>query len=479
MIPLSVAAIAQITGGSMPDPAYADVVVTAPAFLDSRDPERGGLFLAIAGENVDGHDYAERALAGGAAAVLASRAVAGPVVVVADVQEALGRLATWVVTELRGLNPDLRVLAVTGSQGKTSVKDMLGAVLGDAGPTVATYGSFNNELGLPLTVLRAVPQTRFLVLEMGARGIGHLAELCAIVAPDISLVLNVGQAHLGEFGSQENIALAKGELVEALGPDGVALLNADDPRVAAMAGRTRALVRTFGTSPGATLRLSEVDLDDVGRPSFVLEHGSERAEVRLRLLGAHQAINAAAAALGAMSAGLGLGEVAQSLASIASLSKWRMELAERRDGLVVINDAYNANPESMTAALRTLAEIGRRTGRPTIAVLGEMRELGDAADEQHRAVAALAKELGIGQLVVVGEGARAMTEADDTATFFATVRAATDGVRNNVDGTEVVLVKASRAARLERLADALLANEAAKATETEIVDHDRTKEAGR
>lgn len=458
MIELTLAEIAEITGGAVADAAFADVTVTGPAFLDSRDPVAGGLFLAIAGEHVDGHDFAAPALAGGAAAVLGSRVVPGPVVVVADVQAALGLLAAHVLVELRRAVPELRVLAVTGSQGKTSVKDLLGSVLADAGATVATYGSFNNELGLPLTVLRADRGTRYLVLEMGARGIGHIAELCAIAPPDISLVLNVGQAHLGEFGSQANIAVAKGELVEALGPDGVAVLNADDPLVAAMATRTRGEVRTFGTGE-ATLRLADLVLDDFGRPSFDLVLGDERARVQLQVIGAHQATNAAAAALGAVSAGVPLADVAASLGRMATLSKWRMELAERADGLVVINDAYNANPDSMAAALVALAGIGERTGRPTYAVLGEMRELGEAGPAEHRRIAELARELGIDRLFVVGEGARTMTEADDTAIFFDSVRAAADGVRKNVDGTQVVLVKASRAARLERVADALLATD--------------------
>ncbi|MCX6397786.1 MAG: UDP-N-acetylmuramoyl-tripeptide--D-alanyl-D-alanine ligase [Propionibacteriales bacterium] len=465
MIDLSLAQVAEITGGALGDPADADVLVTGPAFLDSREPTPGGLFLAIAGEYVDGHDYASRALAGGAAAVLASRPVEGPTVVVADVQEAVGRLAAYVLAELRRPRPALKVLAVTGSQGKTSVKDMLGAVLADARPTVATYGSFNNELGLPLTVLRADPGTRYLVLEMGARGIGHIAELCAIAPPDISIVLNVGQAHLGEFGSQANIARAKGELVEALGPHGVAVLNADDPQVAAMAARTAGEVRTFGTAPSASLRLVDLSVDDFGRPSFDLVLGEEQARVSLQVLGVHQAGNAAAAALAAVEAGVPLAQVASSLSAITALSKWRMELAERSDGLVVINDAYNANPDSMVAALRTLAEIGLRTGRPTVAVLGEMRELGAASDAEHAAIGRLARELGIDRVFVVGAGANALRDEHQTAQFHESVGEVIDGVRNNVDGTEVVLVKASRAAGLEKVAQALLENDAEKEAE--------------
>ena len=254
---------------------------------------------------------------------------------------------------------------------------MLARVLSDHAPTVATAGSFNNELGLPLTVLRVTEETRYLVLEMGARGIGHLRELCEIAPPDISLVLNVGRAHIGEFGSQEAIAQAKGEIVEALdGDGGTAVLNADDALVRAMAERTSARAAFFGRAPGADVRLGDVTLDDLGRPSFDLAAGGHTEHVTLQLLGEHQATNAAATAATALAAGLGLAEVAESLRGIDHLSKWRMELHERADGLVVVNDAYNANPDSMRAALETLARMGQRSGRRTVAVLGAMLELG-------------------------------------------------------------------------------------------------------
>ncbi|HET6152481.1 MAG TPA: UDP-N-acetylmuramoyl-tripeptide--D-alanyl-D-alanine ligase [Marmoricola sp.] len=461
MITLSLAEIAEVAGGILADASDAGVLVSGPAFLDSREPLADGLFLAIAGEHVDGHDYAVGAVEGGAAAVLGSRPTGVPTVVVDDVEQALGTLAAYVLRRLRRTNPLLQVIAVTGSQGKTGVKDMLAAVLAGDAETVATYGSFNNELGLPITVLRAQESTRYLVLEMGARGIGHLAALTAIAPPDISVVLNVGRAHLGEFGSQENIAVAKGELVEALGPDGTAVLNLDDPLVAAMVPRTRGQIRTFGRTPGAFLQLSSVDVDDLGRPSFDLHTATERVRVRLRLLGEHQALNAAAAATAARAAGVALDRIGSGLEQITALSKWRMELHERADGLVVINDAYNANPDSMAAGLRALAGIGRRTGRPTLAVLGEMRELGETSAAEHAAIADLSVELGIDRVVVVGAGARAIyerrCESDDTATFYDAVHDAVDGVRNNVDGTQVVLVKASRAAGLERVAEALLA----------------------
>jgi UDP-N-acetylmuramoyl-tripeptide--D-alanyl-D-alanine ligase len=340
---------------------------------------------------------------------------------------------------------------------------MLARVLADAAPTVATAGSFNNELGLPLTVLRATEETRYLVLEMGARGIGHLAELCEIAPPDVSLVLNVGKAHIGEFGSQENIAIAKGELVEALSSDGDAVLNADDPLVSAMAERTAGRVWRFGRSAEADVRLGEVTVDDLGRASFSLTYAGATEHVDLRLVGEHQAANAAATATTAIAAGLSLQEVAESLRAIDRLSPWRMEVHERGDGLVVVNDAYNANPDSMASALETLARMGRRGGRRTVAVLGEMRELGASAEAEHRAVGALAHRLGIDQVVVVGTGAHAIHQAlldergdDGTTRHMETVEQTGNWLRDNVAGPDVVLVKASRAGRLERVADLLL-----------------------
>ncbi|HET6167736.1 MAG TPA: UDP-N-acetylmuramoyl-tripeptide--D-alanyl-D-alanine ligase [Marmoricola sp.] len=455
MIALTLGEIAGIVDGAVDgDP---ETVVSGPAFLDSRKPEPGGLFVAIAGEHVDGHDYAVGAVESGASAVIGSRPSGAPAVVVPDVEAALQSLAAEVLRRLRRANADLRVVAVTGSQGKTTAKDMLAAVLADAAPTVATYQSFNNELGLPLTVLRADASTRYLVLEMGARGVGHIAALCAIAPPDVSLVLNVGVAHLGEFGSQEAIAQAKGEIVEALGPHGIAVLNLDDPLVAAMAPRTRGRVRTFGRGAGADRRLEAVELDAFGRPSFDLHHADERVRVQLRLLGEHQATNSAAAAAVGRALGLRLDRIADALARIGTLSPWRMELRERSDGLVVVNDAYNANPDSMRAALETLAGIGRRTGRRTVAVLGEMRELGDSSDAAHQRLGSLAAELGIDAVVAVGEGARSITETARAASFYPSVAEASDGVRDNVGGGDVVLVKASRAAGLEVLAAALLA----------------------
>lgn len=456
MIEMTLDEIAAVVGGT----AHGAAVVSGGAFVDTRTPEEGGLFVAIAGERVDGHDLAAAAGAAGAAAVLGSRPTDLPTVVVADATAALGLLARHVVDRL----PDTVVLAMTGSQGKTGTKDYLAHVLSEAGPTIATRGNFNNELGVPLTVLRATPDTRYLVVEMGARGVGHVAELCAIAPPRVAAVLNVGTAHIGEFGSREAIAAAKGEIVEALPADGTAVLNADDDLVAAMAARTVAQVVTFGEAADARtpdVAVSEVTTDELGRPSFELAHRGSGATVHLAQVGAFQWRNAAAAAAMALAAGLDLDTVADSLADAVPVSRWRMELAERPDGLVVLNDAYNANPESMCAALETLAGIGARTGRRTVAVLGQMLELGDGAAEAHRSVGAYAARAGVDVLLAVGDDAARIAEGF-TAVGGGGVSSTTAGrdeaiewLRHNVSAADVVLVKASRGAALELIADDL------------------------
>ncbi|QCW51175.2 UDP-N-acetylmuramoyl-tripeptide--D-alanyl-D-alanine ligase [Nocardioides dongxiaopingii] len=446
MITLPLREVAAVVRGELHG---ADVLVTGAAYLDSRETVPGGLFVAIAGEHVDGHEYA-----GGAHAVLGSRPTDAPTVVVDDVTVALGRLAALTVGTL-----EVPVLALTGSQGKTGTKDYLAHVLGDR--AVATRANNNNELGVPLTVLRADESTEFLVLEMGARGIGHLAYLAEVAPPTIAAVLNVGTAHVGEFGGVEAIAAAKGELVEALEPTGVAVLNADDPRVAAMASRTRAAVLTFGQD--ADVRWRDVTFDGRGRARFELGHDGEWVPVALRQTGAHQVANAAAAAAMALAAGRRLEDVADRLGSAEAASRWRMELTERADGLLVLNDAYNANPASMRAALDAVRALGRdrrAAGGRTIAVLGEMKELGPEHDRGHREVGEAAA--GVDVVVVVGEAAGAIAEAaravgvpevvltagrDDAAAW----------VRKNAVADDVVLVKASRAAALEHIASDLLA----------------------
>jgi UDP-N-acetylmuramoyl-tripeptide--D-alanyl-D-alanine ligase len=453
MIAMTLSEIAEVVGGT----AHGDATVTGGAFIDTRTPEPGGLFVAVVGERADGHDFAEQAIAAGAVAVLGSRPTSAPTVVVDDVVTALGDLARHVHDAL----PDLTTYALTGSQGKTGTKDYLAAILEGDGPTVATRGNFNNEIGVPLTVLRAGEDTSHLVVEMGARGIGHVARLCRIAPPDVAAVVNVGTAHIGEFGTREAIAQAKGEIVESLTAEGVAVLNADDPLVAAMAPRSIAKVVTFGE--GGNLRATDVHTDDLGRPSFDLQWRGSGATVHLAQIGRHQIENALAAAAMALVKGLDLDAVVDGLTDARPPSRWRMELHERADGTAVINDAYNANPESMAAALDVLHGIRKRGGRRTIAVLGEMFELGEGVVGAHRQVGAAAAAAEVDVLLTIGDMAAHMAAAAQETPGWRGEAIVTAGhaeavqwLRHNVSAGDVVLVKASRGAALELVAEALL-----------------------
>ncbi|MFJ8665826.1 UDP-N-acetylmuramoyl-tripeptide--D-alanyl-D-alanine ligase [Streptomyces sp. NPDC093600] len=468
MIALSLAEIADIVGGQsydIPDPA---VLVTGPVVIDSREVKTGSLFAAFAGERVDGHDYAERAVEAGAAAVLATRPVGVPAIVVDDVQTALGALARTVVERL-----GTDVVALTGSAGKTSTKDLIAQVLERHGPTVWTPGSLNNEIGLPLTALRAGDDTQHLVLEMGARGIGHIRYLTELTPPRIGVVLNVGSAHIGEFGGREQIAQAKGELVEALPPadkGGVAILNADDQLVRAMASRTRARVTLFGEARESDVRAENVRLTAAGQPSFSLHTPTGCSDVTLRLYGEHHVSNALAAAAVAHELGMPVEEIATALSEAGTLSRWRMEVTERPDGVTIVNDAYNANPESMRAALRALAAMGRAAqvqGGRTWAVLGKMAELGDASLAEHDAVGRLAVRLNVSKLVAVGDreaswlqlGAYNEGSWGEESVHVSDAQAAIDLLRSELRPGDVVLVKASRSVGLEQVALALLDSE--------------------
>jgi UDP-N-acetylmuramoyl-tripeptide--D-alanyl-D-alanine ligase len=463
MIPLSVAEIAAITDGAVTGTSDDAVIVGGPVVIDSRQARPGALFAALPGERADGHDYAAVAVAAGAAAVLAARPLPElpgvPVIVVADVTAALGSLARAVLDRL----PAATVVGITGSSGKTSTKDLTAAVVERLGATIAPVGSFNNELGLPLTVLRADADTRYLVLEMSARGVGHIAQLCAIAPPRIGAVLNVGRAHAGKFGSIDAVAKAKGELVEALPADSVAILNADDPNVAAMAERTAARVVTFGLAAGADVRATGISLDELGRGSFLLTMPGGRAEVRLQLYGGHHVANALAAAAIAAELGLDVAAIADALSNATARSKKRMELTRRPDGVLVINDAYNANPDSTRAAIEALAHL-ISGGRRGFAVLGYMAELGDIEAESHREAGLLAARAGVTGLIAVGEQAESMLAGARTQPGWAgeaigapNALAAIDVLENRLRPGDVVLVKASNSAGLWEVADGLLA----------------------
>ncbi|MGO1975317.1 MAG: UDP-N-acetylmuramoyl-tripeptide--D-alanyl-D-alanine ligase [Propionibacteriaceae bacterium] len=470
-------------------PADTEAVPIGPdVVIDSRRATPGSLFVALPGERMDGHDFAVAAAEAGAAAVLCAHPVEElgvPALVVDDVQAALGRIGAAVVADARPRG--LQVIGITGSQGKTSTKDLIAQLLEAVGPTIAPEGSFNNEIGVPLTASRVEVDTRFLVSEMGARGIGHIRYLTTLTPPDLAIVLNVGQAHLGEFGSREGIARAKGELVAALPADGAAVLNADDPLVLAMADRTEARLWLFaegaGPDPGAVprpvaglVRATDITSDDLGRRSFRLVHSGDGVEqgdgaeqsapVRLQLIGAHQVSNALAAATAALAIGQSLPRVAELLSAAGNRSAWRMELHRRPDGVVVVNDAYNANPESTLAACRTLDELGRQRaeGARTIAVLGDMLELGEVTTAEHERVGRAVAALGIDLLLAVGENAAALVVGAEAggmagrALATGTKEAAEDWLAAHLAPGDVVLVKGSRRLGLETMAEALVAS---------------------
>ncbi len=490
MIEMSVARIAEIVGGELVDIGAADAartVVTGTVEFDSRAVTSGSLFLALPGARSDGHDFAPAAVAAGAVAVLAARPVGVPAVVVrpergdtsASVLEhdvdgsgsavlaALARLAAAVAADL--VAHGLTIVGVTGSSGKTSTKDLLSAVLSPLGEVVAPPGSFNNELGHPWTVLRATTDTDYLILEMSARHPGNIAALAAIAPPRIGVVLNVGTAHLGEFGTRQAIADTKAELPQSVPPDGVVILNADDSAVAAMAAKTRArVVRVSRTDTGADVVAEDVLLDDLARPRFTLRHGDRTAQVQLAVHGDHQVSNALCAAAVALECGATVDQVAASLAGAGPVSPHRMAVTTRADGVTVINDAYNANPDSMRAGLQALAWMSRQPDtRRGFAVLGEMAELGDEAISEHDRIGRLAVRLDVSRLVVVGTG-RSMsamhqgavmegswgaeaTRVDDADAALAVLRA-------ELRPGDVVLVKASNSAGLAKLAQALIAD---------------------
>ncbi|EHI10786.1 UDP-N-acetylmuramoyl-tripeptide--D-alanyl-D-alanine ligase [Mycolicibacterium thermoresistibile] len=498
MIELSIAEIADITGGRLSDitaEQAAATKVTGTVEFDSRKVTPGGLFLALPGARSDGHDHAADAVAAGAVAVLAARPVGVPAIVVdpeptdtssgagvlehdtdgsgAAVLAALGRLARAVADEL--VAGGLRIVGVTGSSGKTSTKDLLAAVLAPLGSVVAPPGSFNNELGHPWTVLRADRDTDYLVLEMSARHRGNIAALAEIAPPSVGVVLNVGTAHLGEFGSRDAIAATKAELAEAVPSTGLVVLNADDPAVAAMAERTAARVVRVAQDPGerqVDVWAERVSLDELARPRFTLRTPDGAVEVALTVHGEHQVSNALAAAAVALHCGATLEQVVAALAGAGPASPRRMQVSTRSDGVTVINDAYNANPDSMRAALKSLvwmAKAGGRAGGPprrSWAVLGEMAELGDDAITEHDNIGRLAVRLDVSRLIVVGTG-RAMSAMHHGAvmegswgaesTMVSDADAALRLLRSELQAGDVVLVKASNAAGLGALADALAA----------------------
>ncbi len=461
MIALTLSEIASAVSGRLhtgASGATGDTVASGPVETDSREIVAGGIFVAKRGEATDGHLFAPSALERGAALMIVERVLELPVpqVVVEDSVVALGALATEVVRRVKALGR-LKVVAVTGSNGKTTTKNLLAAILGRRGETVAARESFNNAVGGPHTMLRVTETTEFLVAEMGASGKGEIARLVGMAHPDVGIVLKVGLAHAGEFGGIERTVEAKSEMVRDLDPEDVAVLNADDFRVAGMADVTRARVLWFGISRG-DIRAADVRVDATGTSFTLVLPGEEPLPVRFSVLGEHHVMNALAAAAASSALGVPGEDIVAGLESVTRAERWRMEVLPGPD-VTVINDAYNASPDSMAAALKTLAQVA--PGR-TVAVLGQMSELGEFADEEHDTIGRLAVRLNIGQLVVVGPGARRMHLAasfegswDGESVYVEDLDAAEEVVAGLLRAGDTVLVKSSNSARLRFLGDRL------------------------
>jgi UDP-N-acetylmuramoyl-tripeptide--D-alanyl-D-alanine ligase len=465
MIALTLAEVAAATGGRLEasgTAATGATVIDGPVTTDSREVVPGGVFVAKRGEFDDGHRFAPTAAERGAALLIVERPLdlAVPQVVVADSVEALGALATEVVRRVRALGR-LRIVGVTGSNGKTTTKNLLRTVLEQVGPTVAARKSYNNEVGAPTTMLELTEETEFLVAEMGASGVGEIARLIRMARPDVGIVLKVGLAHAGEFGGIEKTVQAKSEMVTDLLPTDVAVLNADDPRVVPMAGATAARIVWFGLGDRADVRATEVVVHARGTEFTVTVPGGESAHVSFSVLGEHHVMNALAAIAAARELGVPLAAIVSALERVTLAEQWRMQVMGGRDDVTVINDAYNASPDSVAAALKTLAQVKRPEGR-TIAVLGEMSELGEFSGEEHDRIGLLAVRLGVSQLVVVGEGARrlhitAINEGswDGESAYVETADEAFDLVTASVRPGDTVLVKSSNSAGLRHLGDRL------------------------
>lgn len=467
MFEYSLSELVQVTAGTISGGDTSGTV--SGFFVDSRECIPGGVFVAIPGERVDGHTFLADVQESGAALAIINQSFTGSipeglsVIAVADTVKALGQIAHWTrVTKLHA-----KVVGITGSSGKTTTKDFIAGILEQCAPTNYAKGSFNTEVGLPLTIVSADAETQFLVLEMGMRGVGHIETLTNIAVPDVGVVTNVGSAHLGLLGSVENIAQAKGELIRSLGAHSFAVLNADDPRVREMAGSTAASVVTFGEHSDATFRASEIEVDPEGRVSYKLHHGGEAYAVMLQIPGEHQVSNSLAAIAACSSVGIDVSRAVELIGRVERISKWRMEVTHLDNGVTIINDSYNANPESMRAALKTLANMAR--GRRSIAVLGPMKELGDQTMVEHDALGRLAVRLDISKLLCVGDemkvthlGASQEGSWGEESQWVPDIDAALVYLGQNIAPGDVVLVKASRSVGLDRVAHALISGEISK-----------------
>ena len=452
MINLSAREISLIVNGSLHGDE--NIMVTEPPVFDSRKAKTGSLFLALVGENTDGHNYCADAFANGAVLALTTQVIDQPCVVVSDVMQALADLAKFARVQL----DNLTVIGITGSQGKTTTKDLLNYILSSVGETVAPVGSFNNELGVPLTILECNEQTKYCIVEMGARHIGDISALCEIAKPNIGVVLKVGNAHIGEFGSREAIAQAKSELITSLFSGGTAILGTYDQFTPAMKVANGIEVLTFGERSDCNVRAADVEIRE-GRPHFDLVTKSGRAAVGMRLVGIHQIPNALAAAAISSALGLSVDQIAGALSMAELASKWRMEIFEL-NGRLMINDSYNANPESMAAALRTLALFAQERGGSSWAVLGKMHELGSSEKSDHAAIGKLVSDLGIDHLLTVSISSysQGVPINSETKVHELDDKNSVVSLLNQMQSGDVLLVKASRAEHFEEIAQEVAAN---------------------
>lgn len=459
LIQLRLSEIAAAVAGSL---FGEDELVTASVETDSRLVTVGSLFVAKPGEVTDGHLFLGSAREKGAVgAIVQSKQDFGiSQIVVNDSVEALGKLATYVISKLHEAGR-LKVVAVTGSNGKTSTKNMLRSILEKFGNTIAPIESYNNEVGAPISMLKADFETDYVVAELGAGGVGSIRYLAEMCQPDVAVELKVGLAHVGEFGGIETTFDIKSELVKALRDSSQVILNADDSLVTQMAQFTNAEKTWFGTNEGADVRAENVALTLAGTRFDLLVNGETLGPVNLRILGEHQVMNALASLAVTKVLGLDLKSAIASLEELDLAERWRMQLLSGPNGSLVINDAYNASPDSMRAALQTLATLGRQ-GHKTIAILGEMAELGHESVAQHDEIGRLVVRLNIDQLFVVGQGAKlihlgAMQEGswDGESKFVDTIDEALEQVRDLLGSGDIVLVKSSKSANLRFLGDAL------------------------
>ncbi|MDE2409487.1 MAG: UDP-N-acetylmuramoyl-tripeptide--D-alanyl-D-alanine ligase [Actinomycetales bacterium] len=462
MIELSLAQVAELVGGRVL--SGAETIITAGVETDSRLVEAGSLFVAKPGEVTDGHNFVSTAKDAGAVAAIVERELTDvdlPQVLVDDSVKALGLLAKGVLARVRD-ETGLKVIGITGSNGKTTTKNMLRAILSQVGPTVAPIESYNNEVGAPISVLKIDRETKYLVAELGAGGPGSIAYLTEIVRPDVAVELKVGLAHAGEFGGIETTAKIKAELLVGSDAATVAVLNLDDVNVREMAADFAGAKLWFGTNADADYWADNYSLSLAGTAFDLHWPDGSVNRVTLQILGEHHVMNALASAAVADSLGVDRGLIIGALQALPLAERWRMQVLERPDGITIINDAYNASPDSSRAALQTLAQLGRLTGRRTVAVIGEMAELGQYSKEEHDKLGRLAVRLNIDLLAAVGPGAKLVYMGasfegsfDGESQYFESVSEALTGLRGILRGGDIVLVKSSKSANLRHLGDDL------------------------